>query len=282
MRWEYLHPLNIAIPLPRRFLCDNNFMLTLPHLLLAMAAAFLAGAINSIAGGGTLVTFPALMGLGLPAVTANTTSTVAIWPGSLGSLWGFRQEIKRVPLRLKLLAIPSVAGGLIGAMLLRVTPAGLFEHLVPYLILFATLLFTIQAPVQKQLNKLIQHDRKGMLWQAGAFTLQFGVGIYGGYFGAGMSIMMLTALALIGMEDILEMSALTSFLSFCTNGVASLLFIVERMVVWPYVFGMMASALLGGWIAAKGARRVGKKVVRRFVICVGVTIAVVLLIKSGL
>lgn len=200
-------------------------MISFSHLLLAMAAAFLAGAVNSIAGGGTLITFPALMGLGLPAVAANSTSTVAIWPGSVGSMWGFRQEISKIPFKMKLLAVPSVLGGLIGAYLLRSTPSGVFEKLVPFLILFATLLFTIQAPVQKRLEKFIHQGRKGTLWIASAFSAQLLVGIYGGYFGAGMSIMMLTALAFLGMEDILEMSALTSFLSFCTNGVASLLFI---------------------------------------------------------
>jgi hypothetical protein len=257
-------------------------MFPLTHILLAIAAAFFAGAINSIAGGGTLVTFPTLMFLGLPAVTANATSTVAIWPGSLGSMWGFRHEIRRIPLRMKLLAIPSVLGGLAGAWLLRSTPAGVFEKLVPYLILFATLLFTIQAPVQKRLQSILTQGKRGGLWVAGAFIAQLGVGVYGGYFGAGMSIMMLTALAFMGMEDILEMSALTSFLSFCTNGVASGLFIAAHMVVWPYVLVMMVSALLGGWTAARIAKQVKKTTVRRFVIGVGVTIGIVLLIRTSL
>jgi uncharacterized membrane protein YfcA len=117
------------------------------------------------------------------------------------------------------------------------------------------------------------------LWIAAAAFGQFVVGVYGGYFGAGMSIMMLTALAFMGMEDILEMSAMTSLLSFCTNGVASVLFVVSHMVVWPYVLGMMAAALIGGWSAAGVARRIGKVAVRRFVIAVGFTIAAVLFVK---
>src|SRR5215469_6233297 len=100
--------------------------ISIAHLLLAMAAAFVAGGVNSVAGGGTLITFPTLMGVGLPAITANATSTVAIWPGSIGSMWGFRRELRRVPGRMKLLAIPSVAGGLLGAWLLRSTPPGVF------------------------------------------------------------------------------------------------------------------------------------------------------------
>lgn len=253
--------------------------LTVTHLVLAMGAAFLAGAVNSVAGGGTLITFPALMGLGLPAITANATSTVAIWPGSLGSMWGFRREIARVPARMRLLAIPSVFGGLLGAWLLRSTPPGLFERMVPFLILFATLLFTIQAPIQRRLQATVGRGSRGPLWIAGATFGQFAVGVYGGYFGAGMSIMMLTALAFMGMDDILEMSAMTSFLSLCTNGVASVLFALSHMVVWPYVLAMMAAALTGGWAAAGVARRIGKVAVRRFVIVVGLTIAAVLFVK---
>lgn len=244
-----------------------------------MGAAFLAGGINSLAGGGTLITFPTLMGLGLPAITANATSTVAIWPGSLGSMWGFRREIGRVPRRMLLLAIPSVIGGLLGAYLLRSTPPGLFQRMVPFLILFATVLFMVQAPIRNRLPAIMHSGPRSPLWIAGATFGQFVVGVYGGYFGAGMGIMMLTALAFMGMEDILEMNAMTSFLSLCTNGVASVLFAVAHMVVWPYVLAMMAAALAGGWAAAGVARRIGRVAVRRFVIGVGLTIAIVMFVK---
>ncbi len=250
------------------------------HLLLASAAAFFAGGVNSVAGGGTLITFPTLFGLGLPAIAANTTSTVAIWPGSLGSMWGFRREIRAIPPIMRWLAIPSVLGGLLGAILLRSTSSALFERLVPFLILFATLLFTVQAPIQRRLKASSHAGRpRSPTWLACALLAQFAVGVYGGYFGAGMSIMMLTTLAFMGMEDILQMSALTSFLSFCTNGIASLLFVFSHMVVWPYVFAMMVAAIVGGYSAAGVARKIGKVVVRRFVICVGFTIATVLFIK---
>src|SRR5579862_257518 len=259
-----------------------------------MGAAFLAGGINSVAGGGTLISFPALIGLGLPPIAANATSTVAIWPGSLGSIWGFRRELAAVPRRMLLLAIPAVLGGLAGALLLRRTPAQIFAHLVPFLILFATVLFALQAPVQRRLRAraagLSAHDpaggpaeresrrRSGMRILSAALA-QFAVGIYGGYFGAGMSIMMLTLLAFLGMEDILKMNAMTSFLSLCTNGVASVLFAAAHMVVWSYVLAMMAAALVGGYAAAGVARRIGRVMVRRFVIAVGFTIAVVLFVK---
>lgn len=259
-----------------------------------MGAAFLAGGINSVAGGGTLITFPALLGLGLAPIPANATSTVAIWPGSLGSIWGFRRELAAVPRRMLLLAIPAVLGGLAGAWLLRRTPGQIFAHLVPFLILFATVLFAVQAPVQRRLRAraashslndpgsppadVATNTRTGMGIVAAGLA-QFAVGIYGGYFGAGMSIMMLTLLASLGMDDILKMNAMTSFLSLCTNGVASVLFAAAHMVVWSYVLVMMAAALMGGYAAAGVARRIGRVIVRRFVIAVGFTIAVVLFVK---
>jgi hypothetical protein len=245
-----------------------------------MLAAFFAGAINSVAGGGTLISFPALLALGIPSIAANATSTVAIWPGSIGSMWGFRREIAASSPRLRWLAVPCLLGGVAGALLLRCTPGKLFDRLVPFLILFATVLFTVQAPIQKRLQQSARPDApRSTRRAAGAWLAQFGVGIYGGYFGAGMSIMLLTALSLMGLEDILTMSALTSLYSFFVNGVASGIFAALHMVVWPYVFGMMAAALLGGYLAAGVARRVGKVVVRRFVIAVGFTIAIVLFVK---
>lgn len=255
-------------------------MPSLLHLLFAMLAAFFAGAINSVAGGGTLISFPALLAVGLPSIAANATSTVAIWPGSVGSMWGFRREIRASAPRYRWLAVPCMTGGLIGAVLLRCTPGSLFDRLVPFLILFATGLFAVQGLLRKRFERALHRDApRRTAWVAGAWLAQFGVGIYGGYFGAGMSIMLLTVLSFMGFEDILTMDALTSFFSFFVNGVASGLFAALHMVVWPYVFGMMVAALLGGYAAALVAHRVSKGIVRRFVIAVGLTIAVILFVK---
>ncbi len=259
---------------------------SISHLLLAMSAAFLAGGINSVAGGGTLITFPALLALGLPPIAANATSTVAIWPGSIGSVWGFRRELRTVHRGVFLLILPTILGGAGGALLLRMTPAAVFARLVPFLILLATLLFTVQAPVQRRIRAQLgtapatPGGRRSGAWIAGAFVTQLAVGVYGGYFGAGMSIMLLTVLAFLGMEDILQMNGVSSLLSLCANGVASVIFAAAHMVVWSYVGAMMAAALFGGWAAAGVARRVGKVMVRRFVITVGFTIAVVLFVKT--
>lgn len=246
----------------------------------ACLAAFLAGAINSVAGGGTLISFPVLLWLGLPSITANATNTVAIWPGSLGSLWGFRRELRQTEKRIRWLSVVCLLGGLAGAVLLRRTPTAVFDRLVPFLLLFATLLFTVQDTVRKRLGPGSRATRSTLGWIVFAVVFQLLVAIYGGYFGAGMSIMMLTSLGILGMSDILEMNALTSLFALCINGMAALLFIVTGMVDWRYLLPMAAAALAGGYGAAGVARRVGRTAVRRFVIGVGFAISIYLFVKT--
>jgi uncharacterized membrane protein YfcA len=251
----------------------------LPRTLAAASAAFLAGGINSVAGGGTLVSFPTLVWLGLPSITANATSTVAIWPGSLGSIWGFRHEFGQTEPRMRMLSVSSLIGGGLGALLLRSTPTSVFNRLVPFLILFATILFTVQGPIQKRLQARSGGGRRAGTWMPGALCLNFLVAIYGGYFGAGMSIMMLSSLSILGMMDILQMNALTSLFSLCVNGVAATLFISTGMIDWRYVLPMAVASIIGGYGAAGLARRIGRVAVRRFVIGVGFAMSLVLFIK---
>jgi uncharacterized protein len=250
------------------------------HVAAAFTAAFLAGAVNSIAGGGTLISFPTLIWLGLPSIGANATSTVAIWPGSIGSLWGFRREIRQTEPVMRTLAIPGLLGGALGALLLRSTPASFFDRLVPFLILFATVLFTAQAPIQRRLNLTAGVHHRSLGWLSAAMVFQFTVGVYGGYFGAGIGIMMLSALGILGMSDILQMNALTSFLGLCINGVAAILFIASGMVSWRYVFVMAVAAIIGGYGAAGVARRIGRVIVRRFVVTAGFAISVALFVRT--
>jgi len=250
-----------------------------PHLLGAFGAAFLAGAINSVAGGGTMISFPVLMALGLPPVMANATNTVGIWPGSLGSIWGFRKELARVNRRMFWLVLPALLGGLAGAVLLRSTPPGVFEKMVPWLIFFATLLFIVQAQVQRRLKSVEAARHAGAKWLVIAIMVQLCVAIYGGYFGAGMSIMALSVLGLLGMTDILEMSATTSLLSCAINGAAGIVFAVAGLVAWPYALAMTTGSLVGGYGAAGVARKIGKVAVRRFVIGVGLTITAVMFVR---
>ena len=249
------------------------------HVLSAFGAAFLAGAINSVAGGGTMISFPVLVALGLNPMVANATNTVGIWPGSLGSIWGFRKELGRVNRRMFWLLVPALVGGLAGALLLRFTPPATFAMMVPWLILFATLLFIVQAKVQQRLRSVEGARHAGAKWLTFALIVQLGVAVYGGYFGAGMSIMALSVLGLLGMTDMLEMSATTSLLACAINGSAGIVFICTGLVAWPYALAMTTGALAGGYGAAGIARKIGKVAIRRFVIFVGVTITLIMFVR---
>ncbi len=256
-----------------------NTPLDLWRAAVAFAAAFVAGALNSVAGGGTLVSFPALIWLGLDSVTANATSTVAIWPGSIGSLWGYRRELRDAEPRLWMLIAPSLVGGLAGALLLRWTPPVTFDRMVPYLILSATLLFMAQETVQRTLKTGDAGKRHSTRWLVGAILFQLGVGVYGGYFGAGIGILMLAALSILGLKNMHEMNALKVAFGGSLNGVASLYFIWARMVYWPDVLIMAAGAIAGGWGGAGLARKLGHTTVRRIVIVIGFAMTVSLLIR---
>jgi uncharacterized protein len=245
------------------------------YLVAAFATAFLAAAINSVAGGGTLVSFPVLVWLGLPPVVANATSTAGIWPGSLGSIWGFRQELRRTNRRMLWLVIPCLVGGISGALLLRATSEAAFSRLVPFLVLFATLLFAARARVQAWLKQRTGISPDGAPGLPLGISLTFAVGIYGGYFGAGMSIMNLSVLGVLGMVDLLEMNALTSLFSLSVNGIAIALFAAVGLVSWPVALAMAVGALLGGYGAAGVAKRIGREILGRIVIVIGFTVSAV-------
>jgi uncharacterized protein len=250
------------------------------HAAVVFAAAFLAGAINSVAGGGTLVSFPALIWLGLDSVTANATSTVAIWPGTVGSVWGYRRELRAAEPRFRVLIVPSLVGGIMGALLLRWTPPAFFDRLVPFLILFATLLFMAQEAVQRMLKTADAEAHKSTRWLVGALLFQLAVGIYGGYFGAGIGILMLAALSILGLSDIHEMNSLKVVFGGTINGIAAAYFIWARMVNWPYVMIMAVAAIVGGYGGAGVARKLGRTMVRRIVIAIGFGMAVSLFIRK--
>jgi uncharacterized membrane protein YfcA len=237
-----------------------------------------AGAINSVAGGGSLVSFPTLVWLGLPSITANATNTVAVWPGSLGSMWGYRRELRETERRMYALIVPSLAGGIIGALLLRLTPGQLFDRIVPLLILFATFLFMAQEPVQRWFNRATP-EHHGARWLAGGMVFQFLVGIYGGYFGAGIGILMLAALSIMGHDDIHQMNGFKNLLAVFVNGIAAIYFIWAGMVSWPDAVVMAVGAVIGGVGGADVARRMGRKAVRRAVIAIGFGMAAALMVR---
>jgi uncharacterized membrane protein YfcA len=254
--------------------------LDLPRAAAAFGSAFLAGAINSVAGGGTLVSFPTLIWLGLNSVAANATSTVAIWPGTLGSFFGYRRELRAAEPLLMALIIPSLIGGLAGALLLKLTPTNLFDRLVPFLILFATMLFMAQEPVQRKLRSGKDSPRNSTGWLAGAMVFQLCVGLYGGYFGAGIGILILAALSILGLKEIHEMNALKVVLAGAINGIAAAYFIIAGMVYWPYVVIMAIGAIAGGYGGAGAARKLGGRTVRKIVIAIGFGMALSLFVKN--
>ena len=242
-------------------------------------AAFVAGAINSVAGGGTLITFPSLIWVGLPSTIANATSTVAIWPGSLGALWGYRRDLRGLPAATYSLIVPSIVGGIGGAILLVMTPTAVFDRLIPLLILFATLLFMLQEPVQRAIKTTGKAHAGSTGWLIGALLFQFLVSLYGGYFGAGIGILMLAAFGIMGFTNIHQMNGLKNFLALCINGIAALYFIWNGMVSWTHALVMAVGAVTGGIWGAGAARRIGPKGVHRIVVIVGFTMALSLLLR---
>jgi uncharacterized membrane protein YfcA len=250
------------------------------HQLLVFGSAFGAGMINSVAGGGTLLSFPTLIWLGVPSVLANATSTVALWPGTVGSVWGYRRELRDADRSLYVLAVPSLVGGLLGAVLLSQTPTEVFDRLVPLLIFFATCLLAFQEPIRRRFDLSAIHTNARSPWLSWAMLFQAGVGVYGGYFGAGIGILMLAALSLMGHTDIHRMNAVKNLLAVCINGIAAAYFVVSGLVIWEDAVVMAAGAIVGGVGGAGLARRMGRDVVRRVIILIGFGMAAALLVKA--
>jgi len=250
--------------------------------VLLVGTAFAAGAINSVAGGGTLLTFPALLSAGVPPIAANATSTVALVPGSLGAFWGYRSELGDRRIELLWLGIPSVVGGLLGAIFLLGAGDALFSRLVPWLILGATALFMVQEPVRRWTDRAKTGVADGPPWWrvAGVITFQFLVALYGGFFGAGIGILMLAALGILGQKSIHRANGLKNFAAVCINSIASVTFILQNRVVWHLALAMAAGAIAGGYLGAGVARRIGQKNVRRIVVAIGLFIGVWMLVKN--
>lgn len=249
-------------------------------IVVILLAGALAGAINSIAGGGTLISFPALLWIGRDPIVANATNTVAIWPGSLAAAFGFRNELATARRWLLILFMPSLAGGALGAWLLLHTPTRTFEKLVPFLILGATLLLAVQEVVTRRLGVLARaHQRPTRGWIAFVLIFQLGVGIYGGYFGAGIGILMLAALGVIGLTDMHQMNGVKNILAVSINGVAAAYFALSNAVVWSDVLVMMIGTIAGGFLGAKIAHRLGRTFVRRAVVVIGLVMTIALLLR---
>jgi uncharacterized protein len=249
--------------------------------ILMLAAAFAAGVVNSIAGGGTLLTFPVLIWLGLDPKIANATSTVALWPGLFGGLFGYRKELENSSTILLRLGITSVVGGAVGAWLLIWTPSPTFARLVPFLILFATILFMAQGAITRwlRLQPIVAEPKAS--WWLGAIVFQFFSAIYGGYFGAGNGILMLGAMGLLGLHEIHRANGIKNFLGICINSIAVLSFSLSHLVVWEDALLMAVGALLGGYFGASLAMRIGQVWARRGIVCIGFVITFIMLWRVG-
>ncbi|MEO6889586.1 MAG: sulfite exporter TauE/SafE family protein [Ktedonobacteraceae bacterium] len=256
-------------------------------------AALLGGALNSVAGGGSFISFPALIFTGVLPIPANATSTVALWPGSIASMGAYRKElVEQYRLHrafLLVLSGTSLIGGEIGAQLLLHTPPATFVILIPYLLLLATLLFTFSGNITHWLRTRrapaspepeVAAPKTPWLRLTGISLLQFIIATYGGYFGGGIGILMLATLGLMGMENIHEMNALKTLLTSFINGVAVVTFALRGTVVWPQAILMVVAAIIGGYAGAYYARKIDQRWVRFFVILVGFSMTLYFFVRT--
>lgn len=283
--------------------------MTLVSILITFVAAVLGGTLNGVAGGGTFLTLPSLLYVGVPPIQANATSSAALWPGSAAAAWALRKELLRQNKKLLLvLGITSFIGGTSGALLLLVTSQSTFVHMIPYLLLLATILFTLSPLVSARIKRGLAERRKraalvkvnaagevveevtmarettggpSLPALMGIAALQLVIAVYGGYFGGGIGILMLASLGMLGIEDLNEMNAVKNVLAACINGVAIITFIVAGAIVWLNALIMVAGAILGGYGGVYFARKLDQRIVRGFVIFVGCVMTIYFFFKYG-
>ena len=269
---------------PRALISSTDFAYPVGRIVLAGVAALVGGMMNAIAGGGTLLTFPALVAAGLSPLAANATSTVALLPGALSSMLGYRGELVGARRWALSITLPSLLGGGLGAWLLLHTPDATFEKVVPWLILSATGLFVVQRPLMRWIRR---HETSSIGDEAVTrqgpsvrlLAWQFTIGIYGGYFGAGVGILMLAALGFMGFGNMHRMNGLKNWGGFCMNLVAAVTFALSGIVDWPVASSMAVAAIAGGYIGSRGAQRIPQHYVRRTVAVVGVVSGIWLLVR---
>jgi uncharacterized membrane protein YfcA len=256
--------------------------MTFTNGVLLFIAAILAGTVNAVAGGGTFFTVPTLIFTSVPAVLANTTSTVAIWPAAVSSAGAYRKELVKQPRNLLILLVCiSLIGGIIGAILLLSTSNQAFIHILPYLLLVATVLFAASPVITAKLRtRSIEKVKFSWGLLLGVSFVQFLVAIYGGYFGGGIGILMLAVFGLMGMDDIHAMNALKVLLTLCINGVAVVIFIVQGAVLWPQAIVMALGAIIGGYGGAYYARKIKQSWIRWFVISYGIFLTIYFFVTS--
>jgi len=237
--------------------------------LLLFVAGFGGGVLIAVAGGGTFVTFPALVFAGVPVISANASSAVALFPGNITSAWAYRREIVGITeIDVRLFSVLSLAGSLVGALLLLVTPSAIFSGMVPWLMLFATIVFALGNFTQLE---RLRHVRLG---RRGSMVAMFLMAIYGGYFGAGLGFMMLATLTLLGMRDILAMNGLKLLLAGLMSIASVTTYSLAGIVDWGAAVPVLAGALAGGYLGAQGARLVHPALLKWFIVALGAGLTV--------
>lgn len=241
------------------------------QLLLISGGGFAAGLMNALAGGGTFFSFPALLAVGIAPVSANATNAVALWPASLSAAWALRRELRCLPMRCYLLPliVAATAGGLAGGLLLLLTSDQAFYQLIPWLLLLATLLFTFSRSLAGLVARMGPQQHDSLRLGPVGFTCQALVSLYGGFFGAGMGIMMIASLAISGRTRVAEINAIKSLLSSVIYSVATLTFILAGAVHWPALLIMLLGTIYGGYCGGRLARRLPDAWLRALVILIG-------------
>jgi hypothetical protein len=254
--------------------------LNLRSAIFLFVAGMLGGALNSVAGGGSFIAFPALLFTGVPPIPANATNTIALWTAAAASGGAYRSRLD-VPRRVMVpLLLASLSGGLGGAFLLLKTPAHTFMRVLPWLTLGATLLFAFGKRLAGERRFFAAAHQVGPAALAGAILFQLVVGVYGGYFGGGMGIVMLAMLATLGMTDIHAMNALKTVMGFVINGVAAVAFVIARAVYWSHGAAMILGAVLGGYFGAHYAQKLPQTWIRGFVVAVGTAMTIYFFVKA--
>jgi uncharacterized membrane protein YfcA len=245
------------------------------HATILFLAALLAGAINAVAGGGSFVSFPTLLFVGIPPVNANATNTVALWPGQVASIGAYRRQFDNLSRKTMMpLLITALIGGILGGWTLLKTPQTTFLRLVPWLILISTIIFMMSGRVTRWVrSRTAAHEHHEFSTGRGVIFQLF-VSFYIGYFGAGAGILILAMLALLGMDEIHTMNALKALLTTISNGVAMLLFIVSHAVYWPETILMVVASMIGGYFGAHLAQKTKPEYVRAMIIVIGFTLTV--------
>ncbi|MBK1986384.1 sulfite exporter TauE/SafE family protein [Sphaerospermopsis aphanizomenoides BCCUSP55] len=253
--------------------------LTIFHSLLLFTTAFIAGALNAVAGGGSFITFPTLIFTGVSPITANATNNTALWIAAMASAGAYRHNLQIPRKQLLILCVTSLIGGVIGSIILLFTSADVFKKLLPYLLLSATLIFTFSDLLKKWLQFQSQNSSESPPLLI-LIIAQLAISIYGGFFGAGLGILMLATLSFLGIKNIHTMNAFKSFLGSCVNGIAIFPFMFAGVILWHQAILMAVGGSLGGYLCAHYARRLEPRLVRIFVIVVGYSMTTYFFIRG--